>query len=234
MPDALEKCVRAVSRAIRNPSIGNIKERANIVYTSLVRTGSSPCANTRYIYAIQDSLTSLPDSLCERIGSLAFIPRQGDDLSPTWRRQYLPRMNSVVSPSQLALQGLDRIVWTQRALFEMEPPITLRNRWPSLGRPSIGEVVQHLVALAIKISPHVQYIYAHNNAFIQDLRETYDYLRDHVEDSEDVRIALSDHFFTPMFLNVEHPKQQWTWTSAENLVLDIDVSNSGVTVCLRS
>ena len=135
----------------------------------------------------------------------------------------------MVPPHQLLLEEYVPIAWTQRVEFTTDPPPALRRRWMNLGKPSVEEVVEHLVRLTTEIGRDLEGVYAWNNGFIGDLRQTYQHLQFKLLQQRDQEVqpvsdALSGYSEVPIFLNVENPQScPWVWASAEELVLDIEV-----------
>lgn len=84
--------------------------------------------------------------------------------------------------------------------------------------------MNHLRILALQLAP----LYPFNRELLTDIRQTYQWLEKHKEDSN-LRKSLVQYHAQPLFLNVDDPAQlDWTWRSADQLyfnISDVPISN---------
>ncbi|KAG8994150.1 hypothetical protein FRB94_009076 [Tulasnella sp. JGI-2019a] len=152
----------------------------------------------------------------ETISTLRFIPTAAQ------RHLYVPEFGQfghplpdVVAPSEITTAEQSPILWTQRARFDEAPPDFLRAVMPDLGRPFVGEVVQHLVVLATQVAP----IHPSHRNLLSDLSATYNWLSTNMEEAGEELLQLSG---TALWLNVDNAVQDtWVWRAARELVFDL-------------
>ncbi len=91
-------------------------------------------------------LTSVDlESPWRQLDRLRFIPRQPirqHDIRIEEYSPYTKSLPSVVAPCEILLPEYEAIAWTQRALFTTRPVDRVLIANPSLGKPTIGEVVR--------------------------------------------------------------------------------------------
>ena len=78
--------------------------------------------------------------------------------------------------------------------------------------------IKHLRILSTRIAPGLP----HNPGLIGDLEATYSWLNDHEYDAQ----GLLNYNQEELFLNVDDPATEWTWTSASELLFDKTDSSS--------
>ncbi|VDC01301.1 unnamed protein product [Peniophora sp. CBMAI 1063] len=147
-----------------------------------------------------------------RLDTIQFIPRAAERrrnslLLDGYARE-LPR---VVSPRQLLRTEFAATAWTQRALFDAEPSARLLGEHPSLGKPTIEEVVAHIRVLSTIPADHEE-----KGLVAKDVKASYKFLQENLADmSATVKHVLKHGM---LFLNVDS-QTEWRWSSATNLIL---------------
>ncbi|CAK5277505.1 unnamed protein product [Mycena citricolor] len=214
--DAFLLCARTVHEDLTERGLAEdeVLERANLVWA---------------FYSAHESRLGVSPGSWESSDRLRFVVRaETRSTSSTFPvlDQYLDDKDPhrIVSPNELLKAEYEPIAWTQRVLFREEPSWQLTRLNPSLGVPSVEQVVKHLRVLALEIAPH----HEHNRSLLAQIRSTYKWLNSHCTSA---REYLVQHEQDALFLNVADPEdrsESWHWRSAAQLVFDIprDFPNS--------
>lgn len=89
------------------------------------------------------------------LDALSFIPRdpiRQRSMSLTDDSVYVVPLPDVVSPNQILREEFRAIAWTRRAVFTTPPNQRVLLANPTLGIPSVLEVVRHLVCLVVSLT----------------------------------------------------------------------------------
>ncbi|KAG8947691.1 hypothetical protein FRC04_010535 [Tulasnella sp. 424] len=181
--------------------------------------GPEPVYRARWFW---DYINTAPPQLrqipFDSIRRLRFLPRhtQRHPSDPDFDG-YARRFPNVVSPNDLCAPGHDLVVWTQRARFVAFPSPHLTAVYPLIGKPTMIDVLKHLVYLIADVSPNRPQSYI----LLDDIEKVYDWL---MRNAEGQLKSLAKH---RLWLNVDSAQDEWTWCAADELVFGLAYDTGG-------
>ncbi|KAF8925746.1 hypothetical protein BGZ58_000516, partial [Dissophora ornata] len=144
---------------------------------------------------------------------------------------YAPEVADYLPFSQLIDPLYHDIAWTQRAFFpdNLKPSLHFKNRFPTVGKPSIDVIVDHLAALVTKLAPNWTSM-EQKLTFKVVLFKVYKALDEfsavNTSNTDLLKKLLIGKLGKPYILNGEHKdpslSESWLWPS--QLILDVDNS----------
>jgi len=199
------------------------------------------CAD-RVLEMTQGQTQLLPEVVRSRATTMVeFIFRSDDQtnwLDPKWK--IVPAETTTTSPYNDCAPDIPRyrsfgelmdpiwhdIVWTQCAFFPdtLKPPQPFKNRFPTVGRPNMSIVVDHLKVLVTDLAPRWKLV-EQQMALKSALFAIYKFLDDAaVSDSSTVERLLKNRLQVPYLLNEDgaDPSDPESWLRPDQLMLDID------------
>jgi BTB/POZ domain len=177
----------------------------------------------------------------DTLDDLNFVPRKAFGRKTMAGRNIWPYLRyrdllDIVTPKDILLEKYEAIAWTQRTLLLEEPaPHVIQSILSikaNFGQPTISDVVRYFPSfglLALILLQQVQHLrvlalqmsvdYPQDRALLGDLRTTYQWLDDHLEEAKPIMIQ---HKSERLFLNVADPETgAWVWCSAQELLFGI-------------
>ncbi|KAG0209608.1 hypothetical protein BGX31_002075 [Mortierella sp. GBA43] len=196
------------------------------------------CAN--YVLDLTQGSTELSQDLVysKAITIVDFIYRNGDEtnwMDPKWKivpaevasqspySGRVPNLPAYLSFKDLVDPGLRLQVWTQCAFFpkDLAPPLNFRQRFPSVGVPSMEMIVEHLNVLVTELA-HTWKLLEQEEALRSALLDVYRALDDHAAKSRmDVARLLQDTFNGVPYIFEGHgalPSNPGSWFEPSQLL----------------
>ncbi|KAF9815249.1 hypothetical protein IEO21_04696 [Rhodonia placenta] len=140
------------------------------------------------------------------------LPRYG--LTNILTHRIVKSLPNIISPSNVLRPEHEAIAWTQRGLFDVVPHERLFLADLSLGVPTVEEVVEHLLVLALCAAEE----FSGNGEVLRDLTQTYEWLNQRSKKAGDILLNYTDK---DLFLNVDDPENgPWRFASASQLIFN--------------
>jgi len=199
------------------------------------------CAN-RVLEMTQGQTQHPPEVVRTRAATIVeFIYKNRDQinwLDPRWK--IVPAETTTTSPHNDCAPDLPRyqsfgelmdpiwhdIVWTQCAFFPdtLKPPQPFKNCFPTVGRPNLSIVVDHLKVLVMDLAPRWKSL-DRQMALKSALFTVYRFLDDAaVSESSTVARLLKNRVHVPFLLNEDDADSSdpESWLRSDQLMLDIE------------